>query len=133
MTPGPDIDTMHHKAGKALTRMATALPSAATLQYSTVTVALLLRMKRDRWESSSDEEEANNTVDAEEAVTTEQAPAKKACTELALPKHNPLTSGCRSVYDCYERIARLDEGTYGVVWKAKDLGTYGFALLSMTR
>jgi len=40
-----------------------------------------------------------------------------------LPKHNPLLSGCRSVYNCYERLARLDEGTYGVVWKARDMAT----------
>ena len=40
-----------------------------------------------------------------------------------LPSYNSLLSGCRSVYDCYERLAHLDEGTYGVVWKARDLGT----------
>lgn len=37
--------------------------------------------------------------------------------------HNPLLQGCRSVYDCYERLDRLDEGTYGIVWKAKDTTT----------
>lgn len=79
-------------------------------------------MKRDRWESSSDEEEEGKKPEVE-ASTTQQPLVKKTRTELALPKHNPLTSGCRSVYDCYERLARLDEGTYGVVWKAKDLAT----------
>jgi cell division cycle 2-like protein len=39
------------------------------------------------------------------------------------PLHNPLLQGCRSVYNCYERLARLDEGTYGIVWKAKDVTT----------
>ena len=34
--------------------------------------------------------------------------------------HNPLLDGCRSVYDSYQRISHLDEGTYGVVWKARD-------------
>jgi len=29
-----------------------------------------------------------------------------------LPRHNPLLSGCRLVYDSYERLKRLDEGTY---------------------
>ena len=41
----------------------------------------------------------------------------------SLPTHNPLLMGCRSVYSCYERLAHLDEGTYGVVWKARDCGT----------
>mmetsp|Transcript_25383 Transcript_25383/g.37958 ORF Transcript_25383/g.37958 Transcript_25383/m.37958 type:complete len:411 (+) Transcript_25383:34-1266(+) len=40
-----------------------------------------------------------------------------------LPLHNPLLQGCRSVYTSYERLARLDEGTYGIVWKAKDVAT----------
>jgi cell division cycle 2-like len=34
---------------------------------------------------------------------------------------NPLLSGCRSVYDTYERIERISEGSYGIVWKAKSL------------
>jgi len=42
---------------------------------------------------------------------------------LIKEKHNPLLQGCRLVYDCYERLARLDEGTYGVVWKARDTNT----------
>lgn len=37
--------------------------------------------------------------------------------------HNPLLHGCRSVYDSYERLSHLDEGTYGVVWKARDTST----------
>ncbi|KAL3815952.1 hypothetical protein ACHAXA_003573 [Cyclostephanos tholiformis] len=37
--------------------------------------------------------------------------------------HNPLLDGCRSVYDSYERLSHLDEGTYGVVWKARDKAT----------
>lgn len=78
-------------------------------------------MKRDRWESSSDEEEESKNVQ-QEVITTKQ----KARTQVTLPKHNPLTSGCRSVYDCYERLARIDEGTYGVVWRAKDLGELTF-------
>jgi cell division cycle 2-like len=41
----------------------------------------------------------------------------------SLPLHNPLLQGCRSVYGTYDRIGLLSEGTYGVVWKAKDLVT----------
>lgn len=42
---------------------------------------------------------------------------------LTMTRHNPLLQGCRLVYDCYERLARLDEGTYGIVWKARDTNT----------
>ena len=41
----------------------------------------------------------------------------------SLQLHNPLLNDCRSVYDSYERLDRLDEGTYGIVWKARDLAT----------
>ena len=37
--------------------------------------------------------------------------------------HNPLLHGCRSVYESYERLSHLDEGTYGIVWKARDNST----------
>lgn len=37
--------------------------------------------------------------------------------------HNPLLHGCRSIYTSYERLSHLDEGSYGVVWKAKCLKT----------
>jgi len=33
-----------------------------------------------------------------------------------------MLKGCRSV-DCYERICRIDEGTYGVVYRAKEKST----------
>ncbi|KAG6597998.1 CMGC/CDK protein kinase [Phytophthora cinnamomi] len=38
------------------------------------------------------------------------------------PRHNFYLSGCRSV-DCYARIGKIDEGTYGVVSKARDKET----------
>lgn len=75
--------------------------------------------KRDRWDSSSDEEEAKNEAHdrrhLEKVSTGSVAPT--------LPLHSPLLQGCRSVYDTYEQIERLSEGTYGVVWKARDLAT----------
>jgi hypothetical protein len=33
-------------------------------------------------------------------------------------KHNPIFDGCRSV-DCYQRVNFIDQGTYGMVFKAK--------------
>mmetsp|Transcript_4936 Transcript_4936/g.9415 ORF Transcript_4936/g.9415 Transcript_4936/m.9415 type:complete len:407 (-) Transcript_4936:3211-4431(-) len=47
-----------------------------------------------------------------------------AIKRLSVSKlHVPLLNGCRMVYDSYERIDRIDEGTYGIVWKARDLKT----------
>ncbi|KAG8471231.1 hypothetical protein KFE25_009652 [Diacronema lutheri] len=34
----------------------------------------------------------------------------------------PVLAGCRSV-DCYERLRKIDEGTYGIVWKARERAT----------
>lgn len=97
--------------------------------------------KRDRWESSSDEEEGqDNQPHAEEASEkSSSVPTSKIAEILTtgetaqserdvvapqqLQRHNPLLQGCRSVYDSFERLDRLDEGTYGVVWKARDLAT----------
>ena len=76
-------------------------------------------MKRDRWESSDEDEPSTNGSTQEQ-----QAPVSKEKTkEPGFPLHNPLLSGCRSVYDSYERLDRISEGAYGVVWKAKDLAT----------
>jgi len=109
-------------------------------------------MKRARWDLSSDEDENgddrevqpphesynshssesnmsvhknNNSTDTEDnhTLATTSISLSNCHTDDKLPKHNPLLSGCRSVYDSYERLARLDEGTYGIVWKAQDLAT----------
>jgi cell division cycle 2-like len=104
--------------------------------------------KRDRWASSSDEDEAvvprnKKAVDGKKNKKSTQAVAAAAAvtavaTASASPllvvhhhhqerppclRHNPLLHGCRSVYDTYEQIQRLNEGAYGVVWKARDLAT----------
>ena len=34
------------------------------------------------------------------------------------PSHNPIYDGCRSV-DCYERLNFIDQGTYGMVFRAR--------------
>jgi cell division cycle 2-like protein len=97
--------------------------------------------KRDRWESSSDEEDDPKHLElaskTESALDNSQLNSKKqqqpsgqliasADTDSqhsSLPRHNPLLQGCRSVYETYDRIARVSEGAYGVVWKARDLAT----------
>mmetsp|Transcript_5240 Transcript_5240/g.5980 ORF Transcript_5240/g.5980 Transcript_5240/m.5980 type:complete len:420 (-) Transcript_5240:40-1299(-) len=128
--------------------------------------------KRDRWDSSSDEDDDENTNQAkihppqrkepsldkhitnkDNAVDGDVTPnpeeilkshpqhlqeSSEVIPDATLdsvdkPKisgrkqfisgYNPLINGCRLVYDTYERISRVEEGTYGVVWKAKDLVT----------
>jgi cell division cycle 2-like protein len=102
-------------------------------------------VKRDRWDSSSseDEDSTNNNQKNKNKNKKKATPVvivaandsgngsdgRRPTTKITegdgnlYPFHNPLLHGCRSVYDTYDRIARLSEGTYGIVWKAKDLAT----------
>jgi cell division cycle 2-like protein len=93
--------------------------------------------KRDRWDSSSDSSDndertkhRNKKTSLETTLSRESlsTPPGKPQTAASsgheqLPSHNPLIKGCRKVYDTYERIDRVSEGTYGIVWKARDLAT----------
>lgn len=90
--------------------------------------------KRDRWESSSDEEDdrkrpasasasASASTSKTAPVVTVKVTSDSPSASQSLPRHNPLLQGCRSVYETYDRIARVSEGAYGVVWKARDLAT----------
>ena len=79
-------------------------------------------MKRDRWESSSEDEDELPPSAPKDAPVSEKK-NKDDETLLRFKPYNPLLSGCRSVYDSYERLDRISEGAYGVVWKAKDLAT----------
>lgn len=91
--------------------------------------------KRDRWDSSSDEEEdiqqtkRKNKNDDDhknkrtEAIQSNESGIDTTGSTLKYPLHNPLLQGCRSVYDTYDRISAISEGTYGIVWKARDLAT----------
>lgn len=88
--------------------------------------------KRDRWDSSSDE--SDEGISSKKQVSSTKKFNKQngessiqnqhEQTSLSeFPKHNPLLQGCRSVYETYERLDRISEGTYGVVWKARDMAT----------
>lgn len=116
--------------------------------------------KRDRWDSSS-EDEQDNRREAQQRHQSKQVPQKqktknpKSEATILMPlepqddgngpivddetftqlyrQHNPLLEGCRSVYDTYERIGRVSEGTYGVVWKARDLATNDIVALKQIK
>jgi cell division cycle 2-like len=108
--------------------------------------------KRDRWASSSDEDDSktkkSRRTDSRKrnAELSSQQPAKHYSATLTVPiatsttpnnssseakltanndDHNHLRSkysgGCRSVYETYEKLERISEGSYGIVWKARCL------------
>ncbi|KAL7578169.1 hypothetical protein ACA910_012606 [Epithemia clementina (nom. ined.)] len=95
--------------------------------------------KRSRWSSSTSSRNENDASErhiskSAEATTAGQLslkdgglPLKNSTTDAEdVPKirrHNPLLQGCRFVYDTYEQISRVSEGTYGIVWKGRDLAT----------
>ena len=103
--------------------------------------------KRDRWSSDEEDEGAGGKGLRAAHSSAGKLPAADepeddavhrgassvqqmavAATKAASPPpgfqfHNPLLHGCRSVYDAYDRLAHIDEGTYGVVWKARDNST----------
>ena len=121
------------------------------LHQKLVAVSVSSMPKRDRW--SSDEEDGDNDgktarqsvaqLDDTSGKKSDQnnndketnhlsssssssrpiTPKKKISPPPGFRLHNPLLHGCRSVYDSYERLSHLDEGTYGVVWKARDNAT----------
>jgi cell division cycle 2-like len=101
--------------------------------------------KRDRWASSSEDDEDDEktkqgTVRHPPNVPQQESSSNSECTpkDLANGKsntsndkdnnrsknvnyYNPLLSGCRLVHTTYERLERISEGTYGIVWKARSL------------
>ena len=99
--------------------------------------------KRDRWASSSDEEDDSKkkksqiSREAHQKVSPRQS-IKNNSTSSNTNYHgndtkltaididqNHLSSThigpCRSVYDTYEKLERISEGSYGIVWKARCL------------
>ena len=101
------------------------------------TTATNTTKKRGRWDDSSDDDNDNTRFDdkktkPQDPDRQQQLTRKTSATgaghqkksSVSSPKirvHNPLLDGCRSVYDTYERIEKISEGTYGIVWKARDL------------
>jgi cell division cycle 2-like protein len=94
------------------------------------------KRKRNRWDSDSDSDSggpggrpahpASNQSNLpsprrREAVVDPVAGAAASSDEKP-ERHNFYLHGCRSV-DCYARIGKIDEGTYGVVSKARDKAT----------
>ncbi|CAJ1962875.1 unnamed protein product [Cylindrotheca closterium] len=93
--------------------------------------------KRDRWDSSSSSEEEKEEATPKPLAASKNNSATKATTTTTssnkFPLHNPLLQGCRSVYDTYDRIDKVSEGSYGIVWKARDLATQEIVALKQIK
>lgn len=89
------------------------------------TKIMAAKRKRNRWDSDSDEDDGSRgkpparAVPAEPSVKAAEPSPPHLSPVDAAPAHNFYLHGCRSV-DCYARIGKIDEGTYGVVSKARD-------------
>lgn len=88
--------------------------------------------KRDRWDSSSDEEDKQEKQKPLTKESPKTTPSDDA-TKPKYPLHNPLLQGCRSVYDTYDRMDKVSEGSYGIVWKARDLATQEIVALKQIK
>lgn len=92
-------------------------------------------MKRDRWDSSSEDEQPctspTDTIPKEKPTLGKKFKENKLNVDFF--SHNPLLLGCRSVYSSYERLSRLSEGTFGIVWKARDIATQEIVALKQIK
>lgn len=66
------------------------------------------------------------------ATVIEQQKAASACGSNCY-SYSPLLQGCRYELDCYERLDVIAEGTYGIVWKAKDKYTQEIVALKQIK
>lgn len=82
-------------------------------------------MSGNRWDSSSDEEiEESNQKTATDRIPPITASISSSPPSLA------KTTPCRSIapfpsrsIENYERISKIDEGAYGIVWKAREVSS----------
>lgn len=97
------------------------LPPKTHMSKRHLADASLPDKKKSRWDSDSD---AEPETEAKESAEDTTAPADDPpnSRDAAATEYNPLWFGCRSV-DRYEPLNRIDEGTYGVVFRAKDTET----------
>ncbi|TDH68087.1 hypothetical protein CCR75_003806 [Bremia lactucae] len=104
--------------------------------------------RRNRWDSDSDSSNERTSKRKQKlskklppTSTTISIPnikdsiisnASTSPLDMASPRHNFYLLGCRSV-DSYARIGKIDEGTYGVVSKARDKETGDIVALKQVK
>uniref|UniRef100_A0A8D3D9G5 cyclin-dependent kinase n=1 Tax=Scophthalmus maximus TaxID=52904 RepID=A0A8D3D9G5_SCOMX len=73
-------------------------------------------------EDMEDEEDEEEEEEDEENYIPDSPPISPAEQKKELPKYLPALQGCRSVEE-FQCLNRIEEGTYGVVYRAKDKKT----------
>lgn len=88
-------------------------------------------IKKSRWLEDDDEEEQVKKVEKKPSKLRKKSPSPppvketKAVrqvimrTERPAPKAYPYLKECRHV-DCFERLNHIEEGSYGIVFRARD-------------
>ncbi|EQC37057.1 CMGC/CDK protein kinase [Saprolegnia diclina VS20] len=97
-------------------------------------------MKRNRWSSDDEDDKSDRRagsrreteVDVKEIKSSDVAPAVDAVTSDAGRRATKGRPRCRGV-DNYARIGKIDEGTYGVVSKARDKATGDIVALKQVK
>lgn len=97
-------------------------------------------MKTSKWADSDDEvpkakktkkikRESDRDKDKDEEkkrdlnhASSNEEVLKARNTRISLYANSPSIFSCRSV-DCFKKLNRIDEGTYGIVYRAEDLET----------
>ena len=96
----------------------------------TVEVSVRINMKRSRWSFDADEgkDSKNNKSERQKDVGGETKKTAEVGSDICnggsqvVALEHPLVTGCRSV-EAFDKISHIDEGTYGIVWKAKERKT----------
>uniref|UniRef100_A0A8D3C3N6 cyclin-dependent kinase n=1 Tax=Scophthalmus maximus TaxID=52904 RepID=A0A8D3C3N6_SCOMX len=77
---------------------------------------------RSEQKDMEDEEDEEEEEEDEENYIPDSPPISPAEQKKELPKYLPALQGCRSVEE-FQCLNRIEEGTYGVVYRAKDKKT----------
>lgn len=82
-------------------------------------------IKKSRWATEETEEEKKKPEKKQKIEKKpkherkETPPVRKVVHERPPPKFSPYLRECRHV-DCFERLNHIEEGSYGVVFRARD-------------
>ena len=82
---------------------------------------------KSRWDTQVPSSKSNPASRSSSPV-----PPPSSAPSAPYKRPQPLTFGCHSVEN-YERLSHIDEGTYGIVWKARSLKTNSLVALKQLK